>query len=84
MIDQKIETFLTQLKSLDVLSLSLIDELRLLKAQSELMRTENAQLKAELIACKALLQSSQTEEAQKPKSKKTVSKSVQIDTPSLF
>ena len=93
MSQEKIETFLTQLKSLDALSLSLIEDLKLSTVKNEALTSENQLLKDELLLLKSELKSeltsAQTEPAQvapkvKTKPKKIVSKAVDPEAPTLF
>ena len=89
MSQEKIETFLTQLKSLDALSLSLIEDLKLSTVKNEALTSENQLLKDELLLLKSELTSAQTEPAQvapkvKTKPKKIVSKAVDPEAPTLF
>ena len=90
MIEEKIETFLTQIKSLDALSSSLIDELRMLKLKTELLENENNALKEELRTAKhessvlqAELESVPTETTERKPVKKS-KKPVLDEAPTLF
>jgi hypothetical protein len=90
MQEEKIETFLTQIRSLDALALSIVEELKLCKLKNEMLTTEKVKLEEEirlLRAENAQLQDTQQEatpEASKPKPKKTKSKAVEPDAPTLF
>ncbi len=50
MVEEKIETFLTQLKSLDALSLSLIEEIRALKEKNQTLEDEIASFKEQSVS----------------------------------
>jgi hypothetical protein len=90
MQDEKIETFLTQIKSLDALALSVVEELKLCKLKNEMLQNEKNKIEEELRMTRAEL--SQLKEAQtdatptetKAKPKKTKSKAVEPDAPTLF
>ncbi len=92
MQEEKIETFLTQIRSLDALALSIVEELKLCKLKNEMLTTEKVKLEEEIRLLRAenaqLLHAkeeavAQTETA-KPKPKKTKSKAVESDAPTLF
>ena len=93
MQEEKIETFLTQMKSLDTLALSIIEDLKLSKLQNDMLNSEKSKLEEELRLARAEIvqlqeaQSKQTTTEQeniKPKPKKTKSKAVEPDAPTLF
>jgi len=92
MQEEKIETFLTQIKSLDTLALSIIEDLKLSKLQNDMLSSEKDKLQEELRLARAEIvrlqevQENQTpqEESVKPKPKKTKSKAVEPDAPTLF
>jgi len=93
MQEEKIETFLTQIKSLDTLALSIIEDLKLSKLQNDMLNSEKSKLEEELRLARAeivQLQEQQTtqttteQESVKAKPKKLKSKAVEPDAPTLF
>lgn len=92
MQEEKIETFLTQIKSLDVLALSIIEDLKLSKLQNDMLKSEKERLEEELRLARAeIVQLQEKQEVQpaptenpKSKPKKTKSKAVEPDAPTLF
>ena len=90
MQDEKIETFLTQMKSLDALALSIVEELKMAQLKNEMLQSNNNKLEEDLRMVRAelfQLQSAKDEapaEAVKAKPKKTKSKAVEPDAPTLF
>ena len=92
MQEEKIETFLTQIKSLDALALSIVEELKMCKIQKDLLLTEKDNLEEELRLIRAenikLKESAneifEPETLVKPKPKKAKSKAVEPDAPTLF
>ena len=90
MQDEKIETFLTQIKSLDALALSVVEELKLCQLKNEMLQTEKMTIEEELRIARAEL--SQLRESHvetvpteaKAKPKKIKSKAVEPDAPTLF
>ena len=92
MQEEKIETFLTQIKSLDTLALSIIEDLKLSKLQNDMLKSEKDRLEEELRLARAeIVQLQETKDAQpapaevvKAKPKKTKTKAVEPDAPTLF
>ncbi len=92
MQEDKIETFLTQIKSLDALALSIIEELKMCKLQKDMLLVEKETLEEELRLTRAenlklkdsVHEISELETAVKPKPKKAKSKAVEPDAPTLF
>lgn len=92
MQEEKIETFLTQIKSLDTLALSIIEDLKLTKLQNDMLKSEKDKLEEELRLARAEIVKLQelsesqptTQEAVKAKPKKIKSKAVEPDAPTLF
>ena len=89
MQEDKIETFLTQVKSLDALALSIVEELKMCQLKNEMLQTNNTKLEEDLRLARAEL--SHLKDAQdeptdvaKPKAKKVKSKAVEPDAPTLF
>jgi len=90
MQEEKIETFLTQIRSLDALALSIVEELKLCKLQNEMLTSEKTKLEEEIRLLRAQntqLQDATQElptETTKSKPKKNKSKAVEPDAPTLF
>lgn len=97
MFEQKIEAFLTQMKSLDTLSLSLVEELRLSKVQNQALESAKNRLEEEVRILKqqcsqleqekASLEDAQKHEAVAPKAKKakkSMPKTTEHEAPTLF
>lgn len=93
MQEEKIETFLTQIKSLDTLALSIIEDLKLSKLQNDMLKSEKSNLEEELRLARAEIvqlqerqspQATVEQETIKPKAKKSKSKAVEPDAPTLF
>ncbi len=97
MVEEKIETFLTQIKSLDALALSLVEELKMAKMQNEMLTSEKESLLEDIRSLRGeinqlkeanetLKQETQQEPSTppKPKPKKTKSKAVEPEAPTLF
>ena len=84
MINEKIETFLTQFKSLDALGLSLIEEFRTLQTQNKDLVLQNNTLQDQCNTLQAQLDEQPKAQA-KPKIKKTAKPAKIVETtPSLF